>query len=236
MICYDFRWELDASPRQLWPHVSNTERLNRAVGLPSIDFTDEPDPDGGVRRFGQLRRAGVVAGWREHPFEWVEGRRMGVVREFHKGPLKWFVSVVELSPRPGGGTTLMHSIRVEPRGIVGRAVAAVEIGIKGHRGIDRVYRRIDAMLTGKLGQDPVIDPFEPPAELAGRRRRRLDDLLEGLGARGIDSIVVERLGDFLARAPAQEVARIRPWRWHDGWTWTPMRWWPRACTGRPTVR
>ena len=35
VIRYDFRWELDASPRQLWPHVSNTERLNRAVGLPS---------------------------------------------------------------------------------------------------------------------------------------------------------------------------------------------------------
>ena len=89
-------------------------------------------------------------------------------------------------------------------------MAAVEIGIKGHRGIDRVYRRIDAMLTGKLGDDPAVDPFEPPAELAGRRRRRLDDLLDGLGARGIDPIVVERLGDFLARAPAQEVARIRP--------------------------
>ena len=66
------------------------------------------------------------------------------------------------------------------------------------------------MLTGKLGHDPAIDPFEPPAELAGRRRRRLDDLLDGLGAHGIDPIVVERLGDFLARAPAQEVARIRP--------------------------
>jgi len=102
VIRYDFRWELDASPAQLWPHVSNTERLNRAVGLPSIDFTDEPDPDGGVRRFGQLRKAGIVIGWREHPFEWVEGKRMGVVREYHKGPFKWFVSIVELTPRPGG--------------------------------------------------------------------------------------------------------------------------------------
>ncbi len=210
VICYDFRWELDSSPRALWPHVSNTERLNRAVGLPPINFTDEPDPEGGVRRLGRIRKAGIVASWREHPFEWVEGRRMGVFREFHKGPLKWFVSILELTPRPGGGTTLAHSIRVAPRGILGRAVAAVEIGMKGHRGIDRVYRRIDAMLTGKLGHDAAVDPFEPPAELAGRRRRRLDDLLDGLGAHGIDPIVVERLGDFLARAPAQEVARIRP--------------------------
>src|SRR5262249_18749000 len=33
VLQYDFRWELEAGPRQLWPHVSNTERLNRAIGL-----------------------------------------------------------------------------------------------------------------------------------------------------------------------------------------------------------
>ena len=32
--------------------------------------------------------------------------------------------------------------------------------------MDRVYRRIDAALTGKLGRDPLIDPFEPRPRLA----------------------------------------------------------------------
>ena len=34
LVRFDFRWELDASPRQLWPHVSNTDRLNRARACP----------------------------------------------------------------------------------------------------------------------------------------------------------------------------------------------------------
>jgi hypothetical protein len=30
-------WELNASPAKLSPYVSNTERLNRAVGLPAVE-------------------------------------------------------------------------------------------------------------------------------------------------------------------------------------------------------
>src|SRR5262249_32776519 len=46
VVRYDFVWELAASPAQLWPHVSNTERLNRAVGLPGVQFTTQAEPEG----------------------------------------------------------------------------------------------------------------------------------------------------------------------------------------------
>ncbi|WP_435006735.1 protein kinase domain-containing protein [Tundrisphaera lichenicola] len=210
ILTYDWRWEMEATPRALWPMVSNTERFNRAIGLNSVRFEDEPEGDSGSKRSGRFRKAGVDFAWREHPFEWIEGRRMGVVREFDRGPFEWFVSVVELSPRSGGGTNLVHQVRVKPRGVIGRTLAAVEIGTRGRKGIDRVYRRIDATLTGKLGRDPIIDPFEPPEPLTGERRRRLELWLDSLGERGADLKVVERLGDFLELAPDQEVARIRP--------------------------
>jgi serine/threonine protein kinase/class 3 adenylate cyclase len=207
---YDWTWDLEASPEQLWPYVSNTERLNRAVGLPAVQFTTEPDAGGGVRRFGRFRKAGLTAAWQEHPFEWVEGRRFGVFRDYREGPFRWFVGTFELEPRLGGGTRVTASVRVEPTGLLGRTAAAVEIGIRGRRGLERVYRRLDAALTGKLGDPALVDPFEPPASLSGGRRRRLETLQDHLIARGIDPMVVERLGSFLAEAPDQEVARIRP--------------------------
>ncbi len=210
IVTFDWRWNLESTPRALWPLVSNTERFNRAIGLSSVKYEDEADPDGGSLKSGNFRRAGMDFAWREHPFEWIEGRRMGVVREFERGPFEWFVSVVELAPRSGGGTTLTHRVQVKPRGIVGRTIAAVEIGTRGRKGIDRVYRRIDATLTGKLGRDPTIDPFEAPEPLSGERRRRLERWLDAMGSRGFDPMVVERLGDFLELAPSQEVARIRP--------------------------
>ena len=131
VLQYDWAWELEAAPDRLWPYVADTERLNRAAGIPAVEFTTEPDPAGGARRFGEFQRMGIVNAWREHPFEWVEGRRLGVLREYSRGVLKWLASIVELKPRAGGGTTLTHQVRVEPRGVLGRIAAAVEIGARG---------------------------------------------------------------------------------------------------------
>jgi class 3 adenylate cyclase len=118
--------------------------------------------------------------------------------------------VTELTPRAGGGTTLTHQVRLEPRNLLGRTVAAVQVGIASRRSLERVYRRIDAFLTGKLGDRGLADPFEEPAPLAPARRQRLEGLLARLDEHRIDPAVVERVGEFLARAPAQEVARMRP--------------------------
>jgi serine/threonine protein kinase/class 3 adenylate cyclase len=210
LICFHWTWQLDASPEQLWPHVSNTERVNRAAGVPAVQFTSRVDFGQGVRRFGRFRKAGMVAAWEEHPFEWIEARRMGVLREYTQGPFRWMVSTVELAPRSGGGTTLTHRVRIEPTGILGRTLAVVEIGVRGRRTVERIYRRIDAAACGKLPGRGLADPFEEPPAVSRRRRRRLDALLDRLRDAGIEPLVVERLGDFLALAPAQEVARIRP--------------------------
>ncbi len=210
VLQYDWAWELEAAPDRLWPYVADTERLNRAAGIPAVEFTTEPDPAGGARRFGKFQRMGIVNAWREHPFEWVEGRRLGVLREYSRGVLKWLASIVELKPRAGGGTTLTHQVRVEPRGVLGRIAAAVEIGARGKRGLDRVYRRIDAYVSGKLGRPETNDPFEPAAAVPAAGRLRLERLLDRLIELRVDPAVVEKLGDYLVLAPPQEAARIRP--------------------------
>jgi serine/threonine protein kinase/class 3 adenylate cyclase len=211
LVEFDFRWELESAPEQLWSYVSNTERLNRAIGLQAPEFSSEIDAGSGrVRRFAKVRAAGMSITWEEHPFEWVEARRFGVLREFSQGPFRWYVSTVALEARPSGGTTLTHRLRIEPRGLLGRTVAAVEVGIRARRSLDRVYRRIDAVLAGKLGRDATLDAFEVPAALSSARRRRLDQLIDRLVVCQVPPSVAEQLGEFLRLAPDQEVARIRP--------------------------
>lgn len=209
VVEYDWSWQLEASPQQLWPYIANTDRLNKAAGLPTVSYETEVAKDG-VRLHGQLRKAGMTVGWREYPFEWVEGRRMGVLREFTQGPFKWLVNIFELAPRPQGGTTLMHKVRVEPNGLVGRTAAALEIGLKGRKAVDRIYRRIDAAVLGRLGDPGLVDPFEAPAPLPADRRQRLDTLLDRLVQKGIEPNVAQALGEYVADAPAQAIARIRP--------------------------
>ena len=208
VMLFDFVWELRNSPEKLWPHVSNTERLNRAIGLPAVEYTTTANAEGGSHRFGKFRKLGMSIGWKEHPFEWIEGRRMGVLREYNEGPLKWFTSVVELTPRSGGGTTLSHRIRMVPSNFIGRAAAKIEVGVKSRKALEQVYRRIDAALSGDLGS--LGDPFEDVPDLPADKQRKLDERLNRLIELGVEPFVVERFGEYLSSAPAQQLARIRP--------------------------
>ncbi len=206
----EFVWNLTSTPEELWPYVSNTERLNRAAGLPSVVFETINDPQLGMRRFGSFKLAGLTIAWEEHPFDWVEGRRMGVLREFTRGPFKWFANTVELISLAGGGAQLRHCVRIQPRNLVGRAVAAMEVGLKGRRSLDKIYRRIDSVISGRLGGSSTVDAFQTPAALARDQRERLHQRGLRLIERGVDAEIVESLSGYLADASAQDVARIRP--------------------------
>ena len=138
-------WELTAPPAKLWPYVSNTERLNRAIGLPAVEYVLRPDPDRGVvDRHRQDRRD--ADGVEEHPFEWIEGRAHGRAARVQPRPFAWFTSVVELHPGPAADDLEAH--RPGARGLLGRLAAWLELGKKAPRSLQKVYRRIDALVTG----------------------------------------------------------------------------------------
>ncbi len=206
----EFQWDLTSSIEELWPHVSDTERLNRAAGLPSVQYWTEKDPTRGLRRFGSFKLGGIKIQWEEHPFEWIEGSRFGVLREFSSGPFKWFMNTVELKTLPDGGTRLIHTVQIEPRNTLGRVVSTIEAGWKGHRALDRIYNRIDQSLQ-RAKQEMVRDYFCKETKLSSARLQRLDALAQQLLDTGADVECTTALVDYIKEAPAQELAKIRPY-------------------------
>lgn len=202
-------WQLESSSNDLWPYVSNTERLNRSIGLPPVDYKTVKDPEAGLRRFGTIRLAGFTMSWEEHPFEWVEGRRMSVLREFTGGPFEWFVSIVELTPDDECGCELRHTIKIMPRNMLGKLLAEVETGSKCQRSLDKVYRRIDETI-GLQKPGDISDAFEKPSRLSSLQHKRLLAGEKSLLDSGVHRQAANRLLQFLREAPEQEVAKIRP--------------------------
>jgi serine/threonine protein kinase len=230
VITYDFEWQLAGAPSDLWPYVSHTERLNRAIGLGAIHFSRRQGEHGAVETYGNLKLSGMVLDWREHPYEWVAPSRMGVLREFSSGPFVWLRSAVELCAK-GSGTLLRHQIQLEPRGVIGRAAAAMEVGYKAKKNLERTYRRIDeyveerrlatsarrtaergATSSGELrgvASPALSDPFEDPPRLSKAAEERLVAIETRLMA-SVEPRAVEALCDLIRNASPQEVARIRP--------------------------
>ncbi len=206
---FEFSFELESSARQLWPLVSNTERLNRAIGLGAVEehlgFIDDE-----VANFGRQRQAGFQLAWREHPYEWVFERRLGVERDYSEGPLRSYRSRVELTPTSGGGTRLVQTIELVPRGVLGRVAAAVEVGLRIRRGLERTYQRIDRLLQGQLGDPARVDPFEAAVPLARDIEARFLDLEHRAIGQGAEPATMAAIGEWIRSAPTQEVARIRP--------------------------
>ena len=96
---FHYRWEFDlqSSPEQLWPLVSDTNRFNRDTAVPSVEMVN-PQAGSNARRRLRLTAFGIPVEWEEQPFEWVRPLRFGVVRSYSKGPMSELRVRVELIP------------------------------------------------------------------------------------------------------------------------------------------
>ncbi len=210
MAVFSFTWELVSSPEELWPFVSNTERLNRAINLPAVAYSIRQTPSGDRQRIAEVRLAGMRMQWQEHMFEWIEAQRMSVLREFQRGPIRWLTSVVELSRRADGGTTLTHTFKMNCRHIAGVAFVKFQMFASTKRSLNKVYRRIDRVIGSPEHGDATVDAFEESQVLAPRSAKLLDQIIDRLATKALDRIAILKIADYVRSASTQDVSHIRP--------------------------
>ncbi len=211
LVTAKFQWSLASSPAALWHVVGNTDRFNQAAGFQPVAYETRSEPDGRLRKFGQFKLAGIAVRWEEHPFEWVEGQRFSVLREFPTGPFVWFMSTVELIPRSDGGTDLKHEVKIEPRNLVGRILANFELGPKGQNKFTKIYHRIDNTIRDKGSSNRACDPFQEPLGLKRVQQQRLEERLERLVAAGAFAEVVPPFRELILNSSAHDIARLEPY-------------------------
>jgi hypothetical protein len=108
--------------------------------------------------------------WREHPFEWIEGRRWGVLRVFDKGVMHWFTIELDLTPKPEGGTRLRYKMTFEPRNAFGRWIVQLEMRAKQKAALGRAFERIDAVASKRGGRSHRAWTLRPGDRRARRAR------------------------------------------------------------------
>jgi serine/threonine protein kinase len=204
-------WRLSASPEALWPFVSDTDRFNKAVGLPPVVFTDGQGAHG-PERTGETRVLGMAVRWREYPFEWIRGREHSVFREYASGPVAALWNRVRLVPT-AGGTELHHEVWISPRGLMGQVASFVEVERRLGPAIDRFYRHLDEVLARGASDDP----FEPPHTPTEEQRQLVESGATGLRTDGFDAGLVGRLANHLLREPDSVVRVLRPYALAAEW-------------------
>src|SRR5205085_12067193 len=141
---FHYRWEydLESSPQQLWPLVSDTNRFNRDTGVPEVETVSSVGRGlRNARRRLRLSAFGIPVEWEEQPFEWVRPRLFGVVRRYSSGPMQELRVRVELRTAqqtssknqddeiPASGTKLVYEVWAMPKNLLGLIAIPIQIGL-----------------------------------------------------------------------------------------------------------
>lgn len=190
-------------PEQIWPVLSKTDWLNRALGLPAVDYQFAANPGGGSVVRGRSRLPIGEMRWQEFPFEWREPEFYHVHRVFESGPFTDVRLGMELRAAPGG-TELTCFSEMEPRNAIAAWLIRNVIGPKADRDMRRIVAHTEEYLRGKA---TVVLPRLPTHAV---HEPALRNGLEKLRASGPSAALIARLETLLREAPDVELAHIRP--------------------------
>jgi class 3 adenylate cyclase len=198
------RTTLAVPPETLWSFLADTDRLNRAVALPPIQFVPFPDPTKKGHYRAETKFLGVTMSYEEFPFDWVEGRHHRVLRRFETGPIAEISGGIRIAPG-AGGSTLDVFARIVPRNWLGTVGAKTVLASKATKDVMEFARAIEEHVRG------APPPGLPPADLLH------PDLLASRLASVKVPGPLEKLRRHLLEASDLDVIRMRPFELADRW-------------------
>lgn len=77
-------FDLEVQPEQLWPYIINTNQLNKDLGFPVIEYSEE---NGAL--IGKAGKGDYFQSWLELPWEWNYCQSLSRYRYFTAGPLQY---------------------------------------------------------------------------------------------------------------------------------------------------
>lgn len=190
--------ELPGTPEALWPFISDTSRMNRALGTAEMTFVER---DG--QRWGTARPGGVRHEWVEQPWNWVANQWLTSLREYTRGFFRavWAIHRLE---RTETGTRLYLYFGAVPR----NALAALAIRL-GFPTIERAYRRVLPALAQQLDRLRPDILIQPPGPLSASAEQRLAAAEQTLAERGLSPACIAALVSWIRTGDDIDLHRIQ---------------------------
>ena len=211
MIRLETRHKFPSAPAAVWSCLSKTDWLNRALGLPPVNYQTEARPEGGSWITAQAKLPLGQLRWRELPFEWLEPRFYSVRRLFTSGPFVAARMGIDLQADPGGGTAVVAFSELEPRNALGKWLAGGILAKRLTSQMAATLNHTEEFLLGRTRIPFPRLPVQPPFEGA------LQAALEKLERSGQSPPLIARLEGLLREAPDVEVSQMRPLAYARAW-------------------
>ncbi|WP_138430576.1 adenylate/guanylate cyclase domain-containing protein [Fodinibius saliphilus] len=211
-IHISWQWHISALPEEIWPFISDTNRLFKDIGRPSIRQTDiSQTVEAGFAQlsYNKINRYEV---WEEEPYEWEYPFNFGVVRHYQAGAYKDIKIQVTLHPTEYG-TRLKIQFIITPR----MPLMAAFSTLKFKTLIKRKVK--NAIFTYNKLALQEIRPYQRATKnkLPRRGRKRLKQVLEDLHNSKVDASILERITEYIKKADHLVLKRINPYDLASYW-------------------
>lgn len=188
------------SRQEVWAHVSDTLRLNRAIGNSALEA--KPRETTGLDRF-ELRGkvGGIPVAYVEHPFSWAVNEYFSFYRVFLGGPARSVSTRYDLTDVPDGpGCDVTVRIDVTPAAAVFRPL----IWLATRRSIESLATYLAAADETRVSVISSVD------------REMLANAIKRVGDKHPKELV-ERLSQHVASADDFDLSPIRPFALASEW-------------------
>ena len=207
-----WNWQLLSEPEQIWPYLTDTNRLFKDLQRPSIQkaqISQSVEPEFIQLSYNGLNRYEV---WEEEPYEWEYPFRFGVVRHYQSGPYKDLKLQVDLQPN-AQGTRIKVSIFAVPRFGIISMMSTFKLKTIIRRRFKNTIKQYDSLASNeqKLYENSTDD------KLVRGGQNRLEQIKEQLYNSEVDAETLSKLLDFIKLADDLELERIRPYELADYW-------------------
>ncbi len=195
----------------LWEFLSDTDRLNKAVGLPAITFTPNPDPSKTGYFVGRIRFMGLTFTYDELPYDWVEGQYYKVVRKFTLPILKEIGINFALHDVPQG-TEFEITIELAPKSIITILLTKFIFARLAFNDVFKTVRAFEREY--KTPSDNSLQSYEKMYETnieeLGKRFQELEHF-------NCDTRITELLRTYILKGSDIDLVRIRPFELAGKW-------------------
>ena len=190
--------DLPGTPEALWPFLSDTSRMNRALGTAEMTFEER---DG--KRWGTAKPGGVRHEWLEMPWNWVANQWLTSLRIYERGFFRAVWAIHRLEPSPTGTRVYLYYGAIARNALAG---AAIRLGFPS---IARAYKRVLPALAAQLDRLRPDVLVLPPPPLTEAAEQRLDTQRKTLIERGLARDCVDALIDWIRTGDDQDLHRIQ---------------------------
>lgn len=203
--------DLPIPQNELWDLLSNTEHLNRTLGLPNVEYDVPLINQSGAYRQAKAKVFNLLElKWKENFFEWVKPDFYSISREFSEGPFSFFQSNIKLSSNEKG-TSLNISIEIQYKEDLATPLISA-IQTKGANDLISYcnnYQKIDRE------NNLYILPTKRPTNV---NKNSLETLINDLKKNSlIRNELIDKLKVFIENSSDELISSMRPFNLADIW-------------------